>query len=68
VPGVNADDNAGDRNYLVLARLNVIMNDIRLRALEVAGRDAAGRTSLHNHAQSRGTLGDHSGMRRWVLG
>jgi hypothetical protein len=27
---------AGDRNYLVLAKPNVIMNDIRLRRLAVA--------------------------------
>jgi hypothetical protein len=31
------DDDAGDRTYLVLARPNVIMNDIRLRGLAVAG-------------------------------
>ena len=30
VPGADADTNAGDRNYLVLAKPNVIMNDIRL--------------------------------------
>jgi hypothetical protein len=29
VPG-EADADAGDRNYLVLAKPNVIMNDIRL--------------------------------------
>ena len=28
------------------------MNDIRLRALAVAGSDAAGRKSPHNHAQT----------------
>ena len=39
-----ADANAGDRNYLVLARPNVIMNDIRLRGLAVA-RTATGRKS-----------------------
>ena len=27
VPGADADDNAGDRNYLVLAKPNVIMNE-----------------------------------------
>jgi hypothetical protein len=43
VPGSDADDSAGDRNYLVLAKPNVIMNDIRLRGLAVAGREAAGR-------------------------
>jgi hypothetical protein len=30
----------------------VIMNDIRLRGLAVAGRDAAGRKSPDNHAQT----------------
>jgi hypothetical protein len=30
----------------------VIMNDIRLRGLEVAGTDAAGRKTPHNHAQA----------------
>ena len=37
VPGADADDDAGDRSYLVLAKPNVIMNDIRLRGLAVAG-------------------------------
>jgi hypothetical protein len=52
LPGSNADDDAGDRNYLVLAKPNVIVNDIRLRGLAVAGREAAGRRSPHNHAQT----------------
>jgi hypothetical protein len=52
VPGADADDNAGDRNYLALAKPNVIMNDIRLRGLTVAGSDAAGRRSPHNHGQT----------------
>ena len=56
VPGADADDNAGDRNYLVLAKPNVIMNDIRLRGLAVAGSDAAGRKSPHNHAQTARNL------------
>jgi hypothetical protein len=29
----DADADAGDRNYLVLAKPNVIMNDLRLRGL-----------------------------------
>jgi hypothetical protein len=33
IPGADANDNSGDRNYLVLAKPNVIMNDIRLRGL-----------------------------------
>ena len=56
VPGADADANAGDRNYLVLAKPNVIMNDIRLRGLAVAGSDAAGRKSPHNHAQTARNL------------
>jgi hypothetical protein len=43
VPGADADANAGDGTYLVLAKPNVIMNDIRLRGLAVAGNDASGR-------------------------
>jgi hypothetical protein len=43
VPGADAD--SGNRNYLVLAKPNVIMNDIRLHGLGVAGSDAAGRKS-----------------------
>ena len=56
VPGADADDNAGDRNYLALAKPNVIMNDIQLRGLAVGGQDAAGRTSPHNHAQTARNL------------
>ena len=55
VPG-EADAEAGDRNYLVLAKPNVIMSDIRLRALGVAGSEAAGRKSPHNHAQTARNL------------
>jgi hypothetical protein len=40
----------------VLAKPNVIMNDIRLRGLAVAGSDAAGRKSPHNHAQTARNL------------
>ena len=49
VPGAAADATAGDRNHLVLAKPNVIMNDTRLRGLSVAGSEAAGRKSPHNH-------------------
>ena len=51
VPGADADAIAGDRNYLVLAKPKVIMNDIRVRGLAVEGNDTAGRKSPHNHAQ-----------------
>src|SRR4029453_1083934 len=33
VPGASGEDDTGDRNYLVLVKPNVIMNDIRLRGL-----------------------------------
>jgi hypothetical protein len=56
VRGADVNDNAGDRNYLVLAKLNVIMNDTRLRGLAVAGIDAAGRRRPHNHAQTARNL------------
>ena len=56
VPGADADDNAGDHNHLVLAKPNVIMNDIGLRGLGVAGSAAAGRKSPHNHAQTARNL------------
>jgi predicted DNA-binding transcriptional regulator AlpA len=52
VPGADADAGTGDRDYLVLAKPNVIMNDIRLRGLAVAARDTARRKSPHNHAQT----------------
>ena len=56
VPGADADANAGDRSYLVLAKPKVIMNDVRLRGLEVAGSEAAGRKSPHNHTQTARNL------------
>jgi hypothetical protein len=56
VAGADANDSAGDRNYLVLAKPNVIMNDTRLRGLAVAGSDAAGRKSPDNHAQTARNL------------
>jgi hypothetical protein len=49
VPGAEWGANVGDRNYLVPAKPNVIMNDIRLRGLAVAGDDAAGRKSHAGH-------------------
>ena len=56
VPGADADAKAGDRNYLMLAKPNVVMNDIRLRGLAVAGSKAAGRKSFHYHAQTARNL------------
>ena len=56
VAGADAVNTSGDRNYLVLAKPNVIMNDIRLRGLAVAGSDAAGRKTSHNHAQTARNL------------
>jgi hypothetical protein len=56
VAGSDGDDNAGDRSHLVLAKPDVIMNDTRLRRLAVAGNDAAGRKSPHNHAQTARNL------------
>jgi hypothetical protein len=56
VPRADTDDHAGDRTHLVLAKPNVIMNDIRLRGLAVAGSDAAGRKSPRNHAQTARNL------------
>jgi hypothetical protein len=40
----------------MLAKPNVIMNDIRVRGLAVAGNDTAGRKSTHNHAQTARNL------------
>jgi hypothetical protein len=54
--GADTDADAGDRSYLVLAKPNVIMNDIRLRGLAVAGSDAASRKSPRNHAQTARNL------------
>ena len=56
MPGADGDADAGDRTYLVLAKPNVIMNEVRLRGLAVAGTDAAGRRSPYNHAQAARNL------------
>lgn len=48
----DAENTARDRTYLVLAKPNVIMNEIRLRGLAVAGGLAAGRKRPPNHAQT----------------
>jgi hypothetical protein len=64
VPGADADADSSDRNFLVLAQPNVIMNDIRLRRLAVAGSDAAGRKSPRNRAQTLGASAASSRRRR----
>jgi hypothetical protein len=56
VPGADAESNSGDRSYLVLAKPDVIMNEIRLRGLAVAGSNAPGRKSPHNDAQTARNL------------
>ena len=68
VPGADADDSSGDRNDLVVGKPNVVMNDMRLRGLAVAGSDAAGRKSPHNHARPSGTSNGPSGMQPLVPG
>jgi hypothetical protein len=66
---MNADANAEDRTYLVLGKPNVIMNDIRVRGLAVAGSDAAGRKSpLTTTLRPLATSNAPSGMRLLVLG
>ena len=68
VAGANANDNAGDRNYLVLAKPNVIMNDTdsedwgRLAATPAAG------TVCITTRRPPGALDGHSGMQPWVPG
>jgi hypothetical protein len=59
VPGADADANPGDRSYLVLAKPDVIMNELRIRGLAVAGSEASGRKNPHNHAQSARNLTQH---------
>jgi hypothetical protein len=66
IPGADAAADAGDRNYLVLAKPNVIMNDIRLRGLAVGGREAAGRKSPTTMSRPLATLNARSGMRPLV--
>jgi hypothetical protein len=68
VAGADADEDAGDRNYLVLAKPHVIMNDTRLRGLAIAGSEDAGRKSPHNHAQTARNLRRTLRMRLLVLG
>jgi hypothetical protein len=70
VPGADPDDGSGDRSYLVLAKPNVIMNDIRLRGLGFVGSHAVGRKNPHNHAQAvrnlRRTLRNAAGGARLI--
>jgi hypothetical protein len=62
--GADADANASDRSYLVLAKPNVIKNDIRLRRLGVAGSSAGGRKNEPNHAQTVRNIRARYGMWR----
>src|SRR6185436_13709787 len=60
-PGADADSGVGDRDYLVLAKPNVIMNDIRLRGWRwQAMRLPAGRAPTTT-PRPFGTSGAHSG-------
>jgi hypothetical protein len=56
VPGADADASAGDRTYLVLAKPNVIMKDIRFRGFAVAATDAASRKPPDNYSDCPKTL------------
>ena len=47
----DADDDARHRNYLVLTKPNVILNDIGLRALAVAGKQRRRSQEHDNHEQ-----------------
>jgi hypothetical protein len=68
VAGANANDNAGDRNYLVLAKPNVIMNDTDSEDWGwLAATPAAGTVCITTRIP-RGTLDGHSGMQPWVPG
>jgi hypothetical protein len=51
VRGADADDDAGDRSYLMLAKPDMIMNDTRLSRLAVAGIDAAGKSPQYSPRQ-----------------
>jgi hypothetical protein len=68
VPGADAEGDVGDRTYLVVAKPNVIMNDIRLRGLAVAGSDAAGRKSPTTTPRPLATSNVRCGMRPLVPG
>jgi hypothetical protein len=56
MPSADGEANAGDRTYLVLAEPNVIMNDIRLRGLGVAGSGAAGLSEVGHQSSEAGFL------------
>jgi hypothetical protein len=63
VPDADADTDAGDRNYLVLAKPNVIMNDIRLQGWRsLAATLPVGRV-LTTTRRPLGTLDGPFGMR-----
>jgi hypothetical protein len=66
VRGADGDSLAGERSFLALAKPKVIMNEIRLRGLGVAGGDAGGRNSPPNHAQTARNL--RRNLRNAVVG
>ena len=68
VPGADADANGGDRSYLVLAKPNVIMNDIRLRGLWLPEVKLPVARALTTTPRPYGTLNAPSGMRPLMPG
>jgi hypothetical protein len=66
--GPEANAEAGDRTYLVLAKSDMIMNDTRIRGLAVAGSEAAGRKNPATMPRPLATLNAHSGTRPLVPG
>ena len=68
VPGADADANARDRNYLVLAKPNLIMNDIRLRGLAVGEVTLPGGRAPTITPRRLGTSDAPSGLRPLVPG
>ena len=57
MPGADANDNAGDRTYLVLAKPNVIMNDTRHLGV-ISIRSISGPRTLPFHVGFHFTYGD----------
>ena len=68
IPGDDTDAKAGDRNYLVLTKPNLIMNDIRLRGLAVGEVTLPGGRARTITPRRLGTLDAPSGLRLLVPG